>query len=61
MLVGLGWAHTSVCHVISVVYFVLVYIYSINGCASPRGKGRIADEDSAPCRVQCLESKRSGL
>ena len=39
MLVGLGWAHTSVCHVISVVYFVLVYIYSINGCASPRGKG----------------------
>ena len=58
MLVGLGWAHTLVCCVIGVVYY---NVYSINGRASPRGKGCIADEDSAPCIVQCLESKRSGL
>ena len=45
MPVGLTWAHTSVCCVIGVVYY---NVYIINGRASPRGKGHITDEDSAP-------------
>ena len=37
---------------------VLINVCNIDDRASPRGKGRIADEDSAPCGVQCLESER---
>ena len=59
MVESCGWSRTGPYFGMSSHWCrVHINVYNINDRASPRGKGRIADEDSAPCSVQCLESKR---